>query len=57
MPVKSEPAAVTAIIVAILDAVVLFADLDLSGDQQSAIVVALTLIAGMVIRSKVTPVR
>lgn len=51
-----EPAAIAAGFAAGVDAIVLFADLNLSADQQSAIVVVLTLIAGLFIRSKVTPV-
>jgi hypothetical protein len=56
MPRKTEPAAVAAGFTAATNAVVLFADLNLSADQQASIVVVLTLIAGLFIRSKVTPV-
>lgn len=54
--VKGEPAAITGLAAAFLNAMVLFADLDLTGDQQGVIVTAITIIAGMFIRSKVTPV-
>lgn len=51
-----EPAAVTAAFAAIVDAVVLFADLGLDSEAKGAIVVVITLIAGLFTRSKVTPV-
>lgn len=54
---KSEPAALGAAIAAAVNAVVIFAlDKGLSPDEQGAIVTVVTLIAGLVIRSKVTPV-
>lgn len=56
MPKTAEPAAITAGFTAAVNAVVLFADLGLDADAQAAIVVVLTLIAGLFTRSKVTPV-
>ncbi len=53
---SKEPAAVGTFAATILNAVVLFADLGLDGEQQGAIVTVITLIAGAFIRSKVTPV-
>lgn len=53
---KREPAAIGAISAAILNAVVLIADLGLTNDEQGVIVTAVTIIAGLFIRSKVTPV-
>ncbi len=52
-----EPAAIVAAFTAAVDSIVLFADLNLDSDQQAAIVVVLTLIAGLFTRSKVTPVK
>lgn len=52
----AEPSAITAGFAAAVQAIVLFADLDLNADAQSAIVVVCTLVAGLFIRSKVTPV-
>lgn len=56
MPAKTEPAAVTAIAAAALNALVLFAHLGVSDDQQGVLVAAITIIAGFFIRSRVTPV-
>lgn len=54
---KSEPAAIGAAAAAAVNAVVLFAlDRSLSLDEQGAIVTVVTLIAGLFIRSKVSPV-
>lgn len=53
---KSEPAAVTAIATALVDAVVLFANVGIDADAKHAVVVVLTLVAGLFIRSKVSPV-
>lgn len=51
-----EPAAITAGFTALVSSIVLFANLGLTADAQSSIVVVLTLIAGLFIRSKVSPV-
>lgn len=51
-----EPAAVGAFAAAILAAVVQFADLNLSGDEQAAIVTVIILAMGAFVRSKVSPV-
>lgn len=53
----AEPAAVGAIVAAALNAVVILVlKHDLSPEEKTAIVTAVTLIAGLFIRSKVTPV-
>jgi hypothetical protein len=54
--VKREPAVATSVIASAVSAVVLFANLDLTSDQQGAIAVVLTLLAGLFIRPRVTPV-
>lgn len=51
-----EPAAITAGFTAAVSSIVLFAHLGLGADAQAAIVVVLTLIAGLFTRSKVSPV-
>lgn len=54
---KAEPAAVGAIIAAIINAIVLIVfkqELDI--EERAAIVTAVTLVAGLFIRSKVAPV-
>lgn len=53
---KNEPAAIGALAAAVLSAVVDFAHLGLTGDQQGAIVTVIILAAGAFIRAKVTPV-
>ncbi len=54
---KSEPAAIGTAIAAAINALVLFAlDASLTLDQQAAIVTVVTLIAGVMIRSRVNPV-
>lgn len=53
---KSEPAAITGIAAALLNAAVLIADLGLSSDEQGIIVGAITIIAGFYVRSRVRPV-
>ncbi len=54
---KSEPAAIGTAIAAAVNALVLFAlDASLTLDQQAAIVTVVTLIAGVMIRSRVNPV-
>lgn len=53
---KREPAAVTSLVAAAVSAVALFAHIDLTADQQGAIAVVVTLLAGLFIRSQVTPV-
>jgi hypothetical protein len=53
----SEPAAIGTIVAAAINAIVLFAlKHELDPDVQSAIVLIVTMIAGLFIRSKVTPV-
>ncbi len=51
-----EPAAIGAGVGAAVNAIVLFAGLGLTADQESAIVVVVTMIAGLFIRAKVSPV-
>ena len=54
---KNEPAAIGAAVAAAINAVVLFAlDQSLTLDEQGAIVTVVTVVAGLFIRSKVTPV-
>jgi hypothetical protein len=54
--VKREPAVATSVIASAVSAVALFAHIDLTADQQGAIAVVVTLLAGLFIRSQVTPV-
>lgn len=56
MVAKKEPAAVTGIAAALLNAAVIYGHLGLTNDQQGVIVAAVTIVAGFFIRSKVTPV-
>ena len=56
MPRTTEPAAVTGLAAAGLNALIVFADLNLSTDAQGTLVAAITVIAGFFIRSKVMPV-
>ncbi len=51
-----EPAAIGAAVAAVVNALVLFAGLGLTADQEASIVVVVTMIAGLFIRSKVQPV-
>lgn len=54
---KKEPAAIGAGVAAALNAIVMFAlGESLSVEEQGAIVTAVTVIAGLFIRSKVSPV-
>lgn len=54
---KTEPAAIGAIVAAALNVVVLLVlKKELSLEEQAAIVTAVTLVAGLFVRSKVTPV-
>lgn len=54
---RTEPAAVAATIAAAINAVVLLLlNHELSNDVQTAIVAVVTLLAGWVIRSRVSPV-
>lgn len=54
---RAEPAAVGAVIAAILNVIALILlDKELSDDEQAAIVAAVTLVAGVFVRSKVSPV-
>ncbi len=54
---KAEPAAVGAIVAAALNVVALLVlDKELSVEEQTAIVAAVTIICGLFVRSKVTPV-
>ncbi len=51
-----EPAAIGAAVAAVVNALVLFAGLGLTADQEGAVVVVVTMVAGLFIRSKVSPV-
>lgn len=51
-----EPAAIGAFAAAIIAAIVQFADLNLSHDEQAGIVTVIILAAGAFIRAKVSPV-
>jgi hypothetical protein len=52
-----EPAAIGGVVAAILNLIVLLVlDQELSIEEQAAIVGAVTLVAGLFIRSRVTPV-
>lgn len=54
---KAEPAVIGAAIAALLNGLAIFALGDeLTEDQQGAIVVTVTVLAGLFVRSKVTPV-
>lgn len=54
---KAEPAVIGAVVAAAINAVVLvLLKHDLSPDEKAAIVTVVTLLAGVFIRSKVTPV-
>jgi hypothetical protein len=54
---RAEPAAIGAAVAAIINAVVLIVlKQELSLEEQAAIVTVVTLIAGLFIRSQVTPV-
>ena len=54
---KAEPAAVAAVVVSVISVLTLLVfKRELSQEESTAIVVAVTLIAGFFVRSQVTPV-
>jgi hypothetical protein len=54
--VKAQPAAISAALVAVLNALVLLGQLDLSGEQISAINIAVVAVLGIFVHQNVTPV-
>jgi hypothetical protein len=54
--IKAQPAALSAALVAVLNALVLLGQLNLSGEQISAINIAVVAVLGMFVHQNVTPV-